>query len=282
LVRKAGRLWSLPQASRRLLRLLDSPGTAPGAISDAILHDPGLTARVLALANGRRERGLGPVETVSAALAVLGRDRLREAAAADGAGRLFRGLDANRVDLDRFWMNSMACAVAARVLALRCRLIPPEPLFIAALLHKIGRLAMYMASPERYSRVLSREPSDEDGVNREEFRVFGFNHAGAGAELLRGWGLPDSLYVPVAHYLAPGRARRHPRLCALVHVASALANEIEPSMGLDEECYRRGIHLERGACMLLELPISSLLSVLDESRDRALAIFEQTHAAQPL
>ena len=278
---ETGILFSLPAVVEQLHSVLNSPYATHAEIGEVIIHDPALTARALERAHA--QQGVEPrsIDTVSGALAVLRRDALQALAAETPVTQRFGGIAADRVDMNRFWMNSMACGIAARSLAFRCRVFHTEPFFVAGFLHKIGRLAFYSSCPEQYSEVLNRTEPDEDALNREEFRVFGFNHARLGAELLRRYKVPERLCMTIAHYLAPGQARRFRRSAALVHVASALAAEIEPSVNLDGDGYHAGLGFEKGAWELLGLPLTELEPVLKETFAETIRVFDQLLPSRP-
>jgi hypothetical protein len=95
-----------------------------------------------------------------------------------------------------------------------------------------------------------------------------------GAELLGIWGLPIRLRTAVANYLAPGEAPCFRRSAALIHVASALACNIEPSVNLEEDAYDRSLGFEKGAWDLLGLPLCNTVSlVLYEAWIQAFEVF---------
>lgn len=267
-------LFSLPEIIDKLGQLLNSPYVTNGEIGEVLINDPALTARVLQLANSTLPGAPARIETVSAAIALIGRDALRNLVVATSVTEHFNGIPPAWIDMERFWLNSIACGAIARSLAFRCRVFESEPLFVAGLLHKVGRLVFYSCHPERYREVLELGGYSEDAVNQTERRLFGFTHAELGAELLCGWGLPERLQIPIAYYLEPSRAPRYRKSAALIHVASALACNIEPSVNLDEVIYWDGVGFERGAWDLLGLPLHTIPLILDEAWMQAIDIFD--------
>lgn len=267
-------LFSLPEVIFKLGQLLNSPYVTNAEIGEVIINDPALTARVLQLANSALVDTPDKVETVSGAIALIGREVLRNLVVATSVTNHFDGIPPELVDMERFWLNSVACGVIARSLAFRCRVFECEPLFVAGLLHKVGRLAFYSRCAELYREVLEVGDHSEEAINQAEQRVFGFTHAELGAEILRHWGLPERLQAAVAHYLSPGEAPRYIKSAALIHVASALACNIEASVNLDEVIYSEQVGFERGAWNLLGLPLHIIPPILDEAWIQAFEIFE--------
>lgn len=267
-------LCSLPEVVHKLGQLLNSPYVTNGEIGEVLINDPALTARVLKLANGELGGSSSAIETVSGAVALIGRDALRELLVATSATSRFSGIPQELIDMERFWLNSVACGCIARSLAFRCRVFDSERLFVAGLLHKVGRLVFYSVCPDGYRKVLRIADHHEDAVNRAERQVFGFGHAEVGAELLRSWGLPERLQIAVAHYLSPAEAPRFRKSAALIHVASALACNVEPSVNLDEATYDALLGFERGAWNLLGLSLRDVPTILEEAWVQAFEIFD--------
>ena len=268
-------LFSMPEVVYRLAQLLSTPSASNGEIGEVLSHDPALTARILRLVNSGSGDSPSRIETVSGAIALIDRDSLVNLVVAASMASQFQGIPPELIDMERFWLNSVACGVIARSLAFRCRLWQSEPLFVAGLLHKVGRLVFYSLRPEQYRQVLVQADQGEEALNRAERRVFGYTHAEVGAELLRCWRFPERIEAAVAHYLAPAEApprfRKH---AALIHVASALACAIEPSVNLDEVLHDKGVSFEKGAWDLLGLPLHSITPILDEGWVQAFEIFD--------
>jgi HD-like signal output (HDOD) protein len=55
----------------------------------------------------------------------------------------------------------------------------------------------------------------------------GFDHADVGGELARQWKLPPLLEECIAYHHAIGKAHKHPRETALVHIANVIAQMAE-------------------------------------------------------
>jgi HD-like signal output (HDOD) protein len=267
-------LFSLPEVVQKLGQLLNSPYVTNGEIGEVIINDPALTARVLRLANSGLGGASSTIDTVSGAIALIGREALRDLVVATSVTNHFNGIPPELIDMERFWLNSVACGAIARSLAFRCRVFQSEPLFVAGLLHKVGRLVFYSVCPDQYREVLEIAGQHEDALNQAERRVFGFTHAEVGAELLRLWGLPERLQCAVAHYLAPAEAPRYRKSAALIHVASTLACNIEPSVNLDEVIYGDGVGFEKGAWDLMGLPLHHIPPILDQAWVQAFEIFD--------
>ena len=96
-------------------------------------------------------------------------------------------------------------------------------------MHDIGQLPIYSRLPDLARQVLAKAGEPEAYRYRAEQEIIGFTHAQVGAEMMRWWRLPDSLWEPVAFHHEPGQATRFPVETAIVHIATNIGNAIEPS-----------------------------------------------------
>ncbi|MBS1212545.1 MAG: putative signal transduction protein [Proteobacteria bacterium] len=244
---------SLPDVVFRLNQLLDSPGVTNAAIGELLMTDPALSARVLKLANCPLFNVAGKVDTVSKAVSILGLNRIRSLVFTTFAAQSFEGIPEELVDMDRFWLNSVATGVIARALAFRCRIFDTELLFLAGLLLKLGRLAFYCSRPEQYRVVLRVKELGEAALIAEERAVFGFSYLELGAELMKVWQLPESLYRLVENHTAPLETLTFPREAAIVRIASELALLIDPGTNIPDDLDFDSLEIDQAATDALQL-----------------------------
>lgn len=232
LVQEAKHLYSLPDVALRINQLIDDPASQPSELAEVILCDPALSARLLRLLNSAFYARSQPVETVTQAIKMIGYEALRDLVFATCAVDVFKGLPPERMDMERFWLNGVACGIAARTLALHLSLPESESerLFLTGLLHGLGKLMLLSQRPEAYLEVLKL--SDEDGLElvQAEEQAFGFNHAELSAALLKSWQLPESLWQPIAHYLNPDAAVCYRTETEILYAARVIARLFQAAM----------------------------------------------------
>lgn len=245
LVDEVADLASPPDIVIRVFELLDAPESTAREIGEVISQDPSLTAKLLRLVNspyfGLRAR----IDTVSRAVAVLGMHELYGLILAVSAMKSFHRLNPDQgFDIERFWRHNISAALLARGLARRCRVLQPERLFVAGLLHDIGVLVFANRCADDYARVVDAAV-DEDALRLGELERFGFDHAELGASLLRRWSLPEHLIeaVRLHHQPAPDLAGAAGLDAALVYLANALADglpeaALRPAGQRDEAAWR--------------------------------------------
>ncbi len=230
LVQEVSSLFSLPDVVVRLNSLIESGTASVAELTELVELDPGLTAAVLKLANSAWYGLPSRVDTVSAAIVLIGQRALRDLALSAAIVKAFRGIPDTLLDMHAFWDNSTACGVIARELGKACRIEERERLFIAGLLLGVGKLVFLARRPEQYRDVLAVAPQGEAAIVAAERRIFGFDYAELGAELLKAWKLPPMLQFLVGAHLAPSAAKAWPKEAAIAFVAGDIAARIAPAI----------------------------------------------------
>ena len=141
-------LPSLPEVAVRVLEIVDNPRASASELSRAISLDPALTARVMRLANSDLYGFTRRIGSTVQAVTVLGFSQVRSVVLTISILDIFSRQGRERNHPHRqIWEHSLACAVAARLLASRARLCPPEEAFVTGLLHDLGKIVLAAALP---------------------------------------------------------------------------------------------------------------------------------------
>ena len=171
----------------------DSDKAAVADLAEAILHDPGMTAKLLRIANSVIFNTTHyHITTVSRAIVMLGFDMVRQLALSVAFVDAFlKGQAGERV------LREMArlfhAAVQARWLAVKRLDSQPEEVFIAALLYRFGELAFWCfsgAAGEELDRVQQAAPHSQ---SEAEQAVLGFRLRQLTIALTRDWGVSPLL-----------------------------------------------------------------------------------------
>ncbi len=228
LVSDIGSLISLPRAYHRINEMLDDPRYGTADIGKVIAHDPALTARLLRMVNSAYYNFPSKIDTIPMAINVLGTRALRDLVLATSVASAFANISTHLVDVADFWHHSIYCGILSRLLGKRFQQERYEQLFVAGLLHDLGKLVIYLRLPDQAALILTRFARSDRPLYLLEQEELGFDHSQVGAALLRGWELPE-LFVEVAacHHALELSAAYRTEAC-LVHVANALTKKVEP------------------------------------------------------
>ena len=195
LIQNAG----LPSFSHVLLEIYDmlsSDTAGADQIAQLLQTDAALTARTLKLANSAYYSCSRKIGTITQALTRIGLFDLWWLLFTTEVKSLFFGIDRQLMDMETFWRHSLLVACVSRTLAEQQRCGEPRELFVAGLVHDIGKLLILQRIPIEYGTLLERAALGESLIELES-TVLGFTHADAGGELLDRWKLPHDLVICV-------------------------------------------------------------------------------------
>lgn len=235
LVLKNINLLSLPETAMRINQMVSDPNSTASDIGDIISQDPSLTARLLRVVNSAFYGFPSQIDTISMAITVLGTRQLRDLVMTTSVINRFRDIPTNVIDMENFWCHSLTSALAAKNFANHMKISNSERLFVAGLLHDIGKLVMYITLPDPSRQVIEVAGEPQVDSSHVEEAIFGFTHSQVGAELLRQWKLPESLIEPVAFHHTPASANVYPQEVAIVHLANIIANDIQSPISADDD-----------------------------------------------
>lgn len=217
-------LVSPPDVCVKVFELVQSNESSAQEIGEVISHDPALTARLLRLVNSAFYGFNRRIDTVSRAITIIGIRELYSLVIAVSAIKSFSNLPNNLVNIDTFWRHGLYTGLIARSLAKHCRVLHPERLFVAGLMHDIGSLVLYSKMPDTCADLLMVCDGDEGILHQAELAELGFTHADLGGALLGTWMLPESLQEAVGYHHMPSYASESELEASIVHLADNLAN----------------------------------------------------------
>ena len=227
------RLVSLPEVCIRVNEMLDDPSVTAAELGQIISQDTSLTARLLKIVNSSYYGFQAKIETVSRAVTVVGLRELRGLIIAASAVETFSNVPDTILNKVRFWRHSLYCGVIARLLAEQCHVLHSERLFVAGLLHDIGKLIIAQRLPTETKMITLEAENGQRSEFEVEQDILGFNHAEVGGELMMAWNMPETLFESVAYHHDPRQAKSGIMETCLVHLANIFTDEAE--QGLEQK-----------------------------------------------
>jgi len=262
LVNQSKQISSLPTIFYQINEAVEDPECSFVEIGEIISGDPSLSARLLKIVNSSYFGFPNKIETITHAVTIVGMAQLRDLALATTVVNQFKGIPKNLINMEKFWLHSVATGLTAKVIAIYRRETNPDRFYVMGMLHDLGRLLLLLNIPDSIKTVM--EKYELGGTMYDvEVEVLGFNHSAVAGELMRSWRLPEMLQEAVAFHHNPEQAPHYPIAASIVHVADFIAHGME--LG---SCGERFVPpLNPKAWELLELP-PSLLSPIMEQVDR--------------
>ena len=216
-------LLTLPDVYLRVKAVVEDPNSILTDLVNAISVDPGITARLLRIVNSAFYNLGAPVDNVRQAVNLLGMGPVHDLVLATTLTGAFAKTGGDARKMRDLWVLSVRHAVYSRLLADRCGVDEPEPLFIEGLLSHIGHQVMYLQLPEEADAAHQAAASAGTALAQVETDMLGFSYADVGSELMRGWGLPERLVRATRDHVDPDPDTEFAMDAAIVHIADALA-----------------------------------------------------------
>jgi diguanylate cyclase (GGDEF)-like protein len=193
-LRLAANFPSPPAIALQIVSLAGDPEIDVARVATTISKDPGLTAKVLRVANSPLYSKRRKSENLRQALVALGLNAATTLALSFSLVSTYKTGAAVGISHSRYWRRAILGASAARTFAVLKGLRCPEDVFLAALLQDIAVLAIDRVQTDFYG--LPPEAMHRDLI-AHEVASLGADHAAVGAWLLRQWKLPESLCATV-------------------------------------------------------------------------------------
>lgn len=230
LLQQAKAIPSIPRVVSEVNAELDRDDPDPRRIAERVATDPGMTARLLKLANSALFGLTRQIDSVDEAIAVLGFNHLRTLVQAVALGSSFKSVPG--VNLEQFWRYSLNTAKICRPLA-RSLKLPDGAAFTAGLVHAVGELVMHMGMPDVVAKIdWGVSPFDMKRAEVER-SVLGYTYADVSAAFAERWDFPPVIATALKHQLVPFEGDIYEPLAGVVHMASWRARAQE--MNLDRE-----------------------------------------------
>lgn len=250
------------QARAQILALLHLPPLAPVAqellaalaqediaippLAEIIERDPGLTARLIGVANSAYFSQPEPIyDLTTAIIRVLGLDLVKSLSLGIALSASFDASRCPAFALNRFWYTAMQTTALVSQLAPQTTLEPDagEYMTIAGLLHNLGELVLVHTFPSAMARVLHRlgeEPGTDPHSRQTE--ELGMTASEAGVALGHRWHLPAKIIQVMDKFHDPHFRGPDWRTAALVGYCSHLVNAdfCVPGQLPDQDALRRG------------------------------------------
>jgi HD-like signal output (HDOD) protein len=234
LVERVQGLPTLPSMLNNINQMILNPRTSAKEVSQVISSDPALTAKVLRVVNSSFYGFPNRITTVTHAIVILGFNTVKSIVLSSTIFDVFRRtVKPGDFDRTEFWKHSIGCGSAAKVLAQRLGYPMPEELFIAGLLHDVGKIVLDQFLPDKFAEIVGLVRKNDCLIYEAEQQVLGATHADVGAWLFEKWNLSRGLVETTRFHHNPSLASENPRFAEIVHVADILVRAIRFGSGGD-------------------------------------------------
>lgn len=245
--------------------------------------DPGLFIRILQLSNSPFYGQPDKIVSLRAAISRIG---LVETVNTVGLYFFQKMLpkfpDIQGFSYHAFWAHSWVCAAANRLLghpSYEMDILPGD-LYMAGMLHSLGKLLLAIHFPDDFSKCVKRAREQKQFLHTIEKDVFGTTDALVASRVLHTWNLPGMVCEGIAFYQMPELAPPEYRIIAgLTQFAYAIAE----NSGIG--CSGDGLKMDLSSTFLAQRPnlkisdknvqLSLMKEVLDSIKDKIGTVTEK-------
>jgi putative nucleotidyltransferase with HDIG domain len=215
-VENIGSLPTVPETLRKLSVIMEKPNVSLTEISNFVQSDPALTFRVLKMVNSAIYGFPGRISSVSHAIMLLGLNVVKGLLIGISVFELMKKT------MTGLYEHSMGCAAAASIIAKKKGIREPEEVYVAGLLHDIGKVVMALEFSATYEVALACAVAEDISIGEAEKRCFADNHTTLGGFISEKWRFPKKLTEAILYHHAPHYAKFAIVETAIVHLADIL------------------------------------------------------------
>ncbi len=227
LFKEENQIPTLPNVFYEFKEAVEDPNRSFDDVAEIVSHDTGLTARLLKIVNSAFFGFPSEIETISHAISIIGIQHLNDLVLSTVVMGCFKDIPSETIDMESFWKHSVACALTSKLLAEKIEIRNPERVFVAGLLHDIGRLIICSKASTETLKIFFLMNNQNLTLHLAETEALGFDHTDVGARLIQEWNLPHFHEDVVNCHHNPSQASSFPIECSIVHVADILVNSLE-------------------------------------------------------
>lgn len=214
----------LPRTVLRVLEITGDPESSAHELMQAILPDQSICVAILKIVNSAFFGHPRKVCSIEQAVIVLGFVEIRNIILAQAVFSSFHKFrKTNKEDIEALWQHSLTCALAAKIIATHITGYAPNQLFIAGLIHDIGKLTLLIAFPNYYNPLPEISGSLLHSAAEEEEK-FGISHSKAGMLQLNRWLFPEELCAVAGYHHNPAALPDNAGFPLIVQMANIISH----------------------------------------------------------
>ena len=196
-VLKDYKLPSFPAVVMEILQRIRSPYSSAQTIAEAIALDPGITVKVLSIANSAAFSPRNKVNNLTQAIALVGISQLESLVLGVGVAKGIPNQACQWHDPAEFWLAAARRAMLATELA---RVICPSresECFTAAFLQDMALPFLACHRSDIYGPILEKWHLDGGDLAEIERESLAWDHAEVATWICSEWGLPESIAAAI-------------------------------------------------------------------------------------
>ncbi len=187
-------LPAFPDVAMRVRKALGDENVSPEQIARIVGSEPGLAARVLALANSAAlNRGSKTIGELRTAISRIGHNNVRTAAVSFAITQLRRAGDLRPItkQLEALWHEATMVAALAYAIGTRAQGVNSDEAMLGGLMHNVGKIYI-LARAHKHPSLFADE--------RAMASIMRAWHSNIGKAVIENWGFPEQIAEAVGEH----------------------------------------------------------------------------------
>lgn len=188
-------LPALSTSIGKIMEVCNDPNSSPAELSRVISLDPVLMGRVMHLINSAYYGLNNRVTSLVRAIIMLGFNTVKNLALSTAVLGSMGKTQSQIFDMEGFWVHSLSVGVTAKLIAQKRR-VPSqelEELFVAGLLHDIGKIPFINIIPQKYNQAIRYAEQHSISLQEAEKEILSCDHTQVGEMIVSRWELGERL-----------------------------------------------------------------------------------------
>ncbi|MBN2801899.1 MAG: HDOD domain-containing protein [Deltaproteobacteria bacterium] len=196
--------YNLPSFSgttMQILQALRNPDSSSSDVAEVLSLDPGLTVKVLKIANSAAFSPVKKIENIFQAVALVGMSQLESLVLSAAVSSSMPSDVSGSYDMKKFWEISIIRGVLARELAKIVNSQRQSEAFIAGFLQDMAIPFLVESQGAAYLSIHDKWENGEGELHILEREQFGWDHAEVGTWICSQWDFPENIASAIgAHH----------------------------------------------------------------------------------
>jgi len=222
LIQTIEQIPTLPIVHQKIIEIAEDENTSLQSLAEFIKQDPALAIRILKIANSAFYSFLSEISSIDHALTLLGTKEVTSIVIGISVYEVFSKDGEEGIDFKQFWKHSIVCSQVAKLLGTHFNIRNDDTLFVAGLLHDIGKLLICQHFYKESIQIVDLVASNNTSFGEAEKEILGTTHYHIGAKLLQRWKLPNKIVMEVLFHHAPWHDKIYVTSSIIIYLANIL------------------------------------------------------------
>ncbi len=235
LIREIEQLPTLPIVSQRIMQVIDDENVTFKEIVDIVEKDQALALKLLKIANSSFYGSLSKVSSLEHAMIKLGTREVKSIVLGFSVQSFFPDTKNGAFDRKRFWEHAVVVSQVAKLLGTHFRVGNDDSLFLAGLVHDMGKVVLDQYFHEEFLRIIDHVSKNGSTFSQAEKDVLGTTHYQIAAKILKQWHFPKNVTFQVLYHHAPWHDHPFQANSIIIYLANILSKLAGYSCHPDEK-----------------------------------------------